>query len=208
MSCDLERVLRDFCGAAVPGGFTKAAVMAALRRPQDALARFSKYSGVVEWRNAVVLWVNVGGADYKNQFLDGGRKMTWFAGSKHEPETPVIKRLLALGDADVAGKQGGHGGGGDEALLLCRVQPGPYVCCGRVRIARDAATDLPEAHDPRRRPLKFVLRLLDHDTMLGREQKTAKAKGGGTGGVGDDDGGDDGGGDGEQDPDFRTILDV
>ncbi len=43
------------------------------------VARFSKYSGVVEWANAVVLWVNVGGEDYSNTFLDGGRRMIWYA---------------------------------------------------------------------------------------------------------------------------------
>lgn len=59
------------------GGRTKAGVMAALRRPQDGVAKFSKYSGVVEWQNAIVLWVNVGGRDYNNAFEDGGQRMTW-----------------------------------------------------------------------------------------------------------------------------------
>ena len=34
---------------------------------------FSKY-GTTEWRNAVVLWVNIGGGDYNNVFLDGARR--------------------------------------------------------------------------------------------------------------------------------------
>jgi len=59
-------------------GYTKAGVMAALKRPADAFhAKFSKYSGVVEWRNAVLLWVNVGGRDYANAFADNGQRMTW-----------------------------------------------------------------------------------------------------------------------------------
>ena len=32
-------------------------------------ARFSKYSGSLEWRNAIVLWVIVGGSDYRNLFF-------------------------------------------------------------------------------------------------------------------------------------------
>lgn len=60
-------------------GHTKAGVMASLKRPSDAShAKFSKYSGVVEWRNAVLLWVNVGGRDYANAFADGGQRMTWY----------------------------------------------------------------------------------------------------------------------------------
>ena len=42
-------------------------------------ARFSKYTGSLEWANAVVLWVNVGGPDYTNLFLERGAQMTWYA---------------------------------------------------------------------------------------------------------------------------------
>ena len=32
--------------------------------------------GALEWQNAVCLFVNVGGAEYNNLFLDGGRQVT------------------------------------------------------------------------------------------------------------------------------------
>jgi hypothetical protein len=46
--------------------------------------KFNKYSGVVEWRNALFIWVNIGfpNNEYSNRFLDGGKLMTWFGGSR------------------------------------------------------------------------------------------------------------------------------
>jgi len=133
-----------------------------------------------------------------------------FAGSRHDPDTPVIKRILAAKSGSSAGGVGtvakaakatraakatkavkkeedeeeedddggggaapgsgsgataasssdassgaGGGGGGDcPVLLMCRVQPGPYVLCGRVAVGRDAATGQPTGHDPAKRPLR------------------------------------------------------
>ncbi|KAM3571145.1 hypothetical protein VYU27_006822 [Nannochloropsis oceanica] len=120
--------------------------------------KFSKYAGVVEWRNCMVLWVNVDGNDYENLWLEGGRKLTWFAGSRVKPETPVMVRLLAAGSAGgrkdgsegengekEKGKERGKGGEEswtevqkedkerqEDVLLFCRSQGGPYVCMGRV----------------------------------------------------------------------------
>ena len=50
--------------------------------------------GALEWKNAVCLFVNVGGAEYNNLFLDGGRQVTWFAGSQQHDQTPIVRRLL------------------------------------------------------------------------------------------------------------------
>jgi hypothetical protein len=64
--------------------YGKAAVMAAANNGVQ--PRFSKYSGVCEWKNCVFLWVNImkvackGG--YNNTFNEKGRFMTWFGGSK------------------------------------------------------------------------------------------------------------------------------
>jgi len=135
----------------MPRGETKQRVMDVLS--SSGPVKFSKYSGIAEFRNAVILWVNVGGRDYENQFLDQGRKMTWFAGSRHVPETPVIQRLLA---------------GDDTILLFCRIQPGAYVLCGRVSRAE---IDL-EVH-----PLRFTWNLDDFDAMrsMGNKQREIEA---------------------------------
>ena len=100
--------------------------------------RFSKYSGIQEWRNAIVLFVNVSGKAgqrYKNVFVDNFTRMTWFAQKYHVDETPVVQRLL---------KQS------DPVLLFCRQEGMPYVFCGRVAL---------HAYDPSCRPLKFVWEL-------------------------------------------------
>ena len=47
--------------------------------------KFSKYSGVCEWKNCVFLWVNIvkgKGVNYGNTFNEKGRFITWFGGSK------------------------------------------------------------------------------------------------------------------------------
>eukprot|EP01137_Pigoraptor_chileana_P018474 Opistho-2@78006 len=61
-------------------------------------------SGIQEWRNAVMLFVNVSAESdddksrlntYDNMFLDRGRRITWFAQTTQHPGTPVIQRLLS-----------------------------------------------------------------------------------------------------------------
>ena len=62
--------------------------------------KFSKYSGVVQWNNSYFLWVNILSSDLRtknsnkndrdgdfhpNEFLEKGRKMTWFGGSSMRP---------------------------------------------------------------------------------------------------------------------------
>lgn len=45
--------------------------------------KFNKYPGVLEWKNCLYLWVNVGGkTGYTNTFSEGGRYMMWYGGSK------------------------------------------------------------------------------------------------------------------------------
>jgi hypothetical protein len=47
----------------------KAAAMETACADQSCGVKFNKYSGVAEWQNACMLWVNVGGSDYNNEFL-------------------------------------------------------------------------------------------------------------------------------------------
>ena len=81
--------------------FGKAAVVTAANNGNP--PKFSKYSGVLEWKNCVFLWVNLGpgplhgGNDdeigsvrgskaveltYDNTFLNQGRSFVWFGGNK------------------------------------------------------------------------------------------------------------------------------
>lgn len=149
-TCDIDAdsfVVRHL-GQLMPGPPTKASVVAALAGGSR-MPKFSKYSGSLEWRNAIVLWVNVGGADYANLFFDGGRRMSWFASQRHDASSPIAQRLLATKRA-TAGRR-------DTLLLFCRLPGEPYVCCGRLAYV---------AHEPSSSPLRFVWTLLDAEKLL------------------------------------------
>jgi len=129
----------------------KAAAMARLwgRPPFRVPPRFSKYSGIQEFRNLVALFVNVVGKNgdrYQNEFLDipggtaEGARVTWFGQRHHTPEHPTIRKMVGDGPAAV------------PVVLCIRAEGCPYVYCGRVRAA---------AVDAAHRPLKVVWRLED-----------------------------------------------
>lgn len=146
------------------------------------MPRFSRMSGIQEWSNAVMLFVNVfvGSGDcYKNVFLDGGRQITWFAQNRQWEGTPVVQRLIhssshaAKGEAGSDGEEGGGpapssaAAAADDAaeeeeeeetpvLLFCREEKQGYVYCGRLRYV---------AHDPDRLPIRFVWELRDYDAL-------------------------------------------
>jgi hypothetical protein len=130
---------------------------------------FNKYCGVQEWRNnAIFLWVNIGGPDNSamNEFLNGGRQMTWFGGSRMHDESPVIQRLIKVGQQqqhlDNVAKNNEHNGG---IVLWCRLYDSssspkgfrPYTCLGRVAY---------HSHQPGTRPIQFVWTLLDYDQLV------------------------------------------
>lgn len=76
-------------------GALKAAVIHTLSPVSN--PRFSKYSGIQEWKNCVCLFINVGdkhGNSYKNVFTHAGGRISWFAQPSQHEETPVIKRIL------------------------------------------------------------------------------------------------------------------
>lgn len=139
----VDAIMERHLGKPVSSTFTKAAAVEAITGRKK--VSFSKYSGTLEWRNAILLWVNIGGADYRNVFFDGGARMTWYASPKNHEGTPVVRRLLA---------------GKDAVLLFCRLQQEgssePYVCCGRLAYV---------SHDPSRQPLKFVWSLRDLEML-------------------------------------------
>ena len=128
-----------------------------------------RYSGSLEWRNAIVLWVNVGGADYNNQFFfepaTGGQgllKMTWFSGSRMHADTPVIRRLMLAVKASKKSPE-------TAILLFCRgvegTGYGKYVFCGRVKPRGTGG----EFCDLSARPMRFVWALEDWPSVSQQE---------------------------------------
>ena len=80
------------------GGF-KAAVVHEIS--PIANPKFSKMSGIQEWRNVVTLFVNVGdkhGNSYDNVFTHCGGRITWFAQPRQGEDTPVIQRIARTKD--------------------------------------------------------------------------------------------------------------
>ncbi|KAL7543268.1 hypothetical protein ACHAWF_007354 [Thalassiosira exigua] len=121
---------------------------------------FNKYCGVQEWGNCIFLWVNLGNVDSPNDFLEGGRRVTWFGGSRMHDESPVIHRLLGKGRGTVAAVDGDEDA--HDIILFCRLYQldakkfTPYVCFGRMAY---------HSHVPGSRPLSFVWDLLDYDEL-------------------------------------------
>jgi hypothetical protein len=130
---------------------------------------FNKYSGVQEWKNVVFLWVNLGapnGTTVVNDFLEDGRQITWFGGSRMREETPVVQKLLTLGKsgaADDSSTSMSSSTSSSMLILWCRRYNRttksflPYICLGRLSY---------HSHVPDSYPVSFVWNLLDYDKLV------------------------------------------
>jgi hypothetical protein len=158
----LDEFLGDKLGRLVDS-YGKAAVMAEAN--SGTLPKFSKYSGVAEWRNCVFLWVNIfdptnGGGEgiYPNEFYEGGRHMSWFGGSRMTEHSEVVQRLVRAGSKD--GSSVTHVVD-DQIILFVRLEGENYSCFGRLKIV---------SCELERSPVKFVWELLDFDRLKNEEQ--------------------------------------
>ena len=152
--------------------------------------RFSKYSGIQEWKNCVCLFANVGdknGNSYDNVFTHAGGRVSWFAQPTQHEETPVIARILetahethdVLQDATAPEALGGMAEGeeGEEADDAGaepnpKPKPKPKNTSGAVWplhfFARMEGCEYVYCgrlrvleHFPNKTPMKFLFRLLD-----------------------------------------------
>ena len=128
--------------------YGKGAVMAICNN--GTIPRFSKYSGVVEWKNAIFLWVNLGydKSQYPNTFSEKGKYITWFGGSKMHEDSEVIKRLIKLGESTYKGDE--------NIILFVRKEGESYVCLGRLAHIN---------YQLNVSPVTFKWQLLDYDTL-------------------------------------------
>ena len=149
INAELNDILSSGLGQHVTE-YGKAAVMALCNN--GSVPRFSKYSGVVEWKNAVFLWVNLGQdkSQYPNTFSEQGKYITWFGGSKMHEESEVIKRLIKIGQNSYKGD--------DKIILFVRKEGENYVCLGRL-VHVDYNLDVS--------PVTFRWQLLDYDSLKG-----------------------------------------
>ena len=147
-----------------PGdGGLKAAVVRALSPVNN--PKFSKMSGIQEWKNCVALYVNVGdknGNTYDNVFTRAGSQITWFAQPRQNEESPVIQsivatRLMAEESVEDAWRRAEEAETAPKyedwpLHLFCRMEGCEYVYCGRLKMVD---------YDPRKHPMKFNMRLVD-----------------------------------------------
>ena len=147
INAQLSDVLSNGLGQHI-AEYGKAAVMAMCNN--GTVPRFSKYSGVVEWKNAIFLWVNLGHdkSQYPNTFSEQGKYITWFGGSKMHEDSEVIKRLITLGKTSYKGD--------DQIILFVRKEGESYVCLGRL-VHVDYKLDI--------NPVTFRWQLLDYDNL-------------------------------------------
>ena len=154
--CDLERAAL-FVGAGL--GKTKAEVMDWLLFRDfkqekhlddgDSFApriSFNKMSGLTEWKNACVLWINLDDdMPYYNEFrLREGRVIVkWYGSASHRMESPAIIRLT---DAE------------SPTLLFCRMVGDGYINYGRLRCVK-------VNHD--RSPICIYWELIDGERITG-----------------------------------------
>ena len=176
-SCQLSQ-LQPYLGRAVPvppqlGGQVKRSVIDAAATATHPRPRFNRMSGVCEWRDAVMLFVNLpadrvplapdntdageratttppSSTGYANSFYQDGRLVVWFAQRTHTVGAPLIRRLRSTGtDRD-----------GDAILLFCRLPPPhdrAYLYFGRLAHVR---------HDVHSTPIRFVFRLLEYPALV------------------------------------------
>ena len=141
--------------------FEVAASVEDQRRLEGSRLSFNKYSGVQEWEDCIFLWVNLYDKNNAvvNEFLDDGRQITWFGGSRMVDDTqPLVGKLIRWGkDATDASSR---------IVLWCRrfdtlrKTYGPYVCLGRLAY---------HAYEPGSYPLAFVWNLLDSHRLRNHE---------------------------------------
>ena len=123
--------------------------------------KFSRMSGIQEWKNAVMLFINVYGDGYKNVFLEGGKQVTWFAQNRQWEGTPVIQRMI---NAKGGTTSEGEAVAATPICLFCRCLGQGYVYCGQLDYA---------AHDPDRIPVRFVWELVRYEELKKSESFNA-----------------------------------
>ena len=182
---DVDYLLRNYLGKYLPGATTKELAMRIMATGslKASAPKFSKYSGVTEWKNVVVLWVNIDGDDYKNHGIEGGSKLTWFGGSRHYHDSPVVIRMLAIQanrekeiishqekvsnttheaekgnmKADLTDEIIPYPASKDQIILLLRRKGGEYFLCGNV---------IQAGYDTTKHPIRIIWELVNHHTVL------------------------------------------
>jgi hypothetical protein len=167
LNAQLKHIYSEFLGHRIEtnDGGLKAAVVHELS--PIAHPKFSKMSGIQEWKNCVVLYVNVGdkyGNSYDNVFTNCGGCITWFAQPRQDEESSPIKTILStmskkeVSCEETKNKALEEGEEAEKAFpkwpvhLFCRMEGETYTYCGRLKALN---------YEANKRPMKFTFQLLD-----------------------------------------------
>ena len=149
LNAELKHIYSEFLGHRIEtnDGGLKAAVVhliIAIMHPKFSL----KMSGIQEWKNCVVLYVNVGdkyGNSYDNVFTNCGGCITWFAQPRQDEESSPIRTILSTMSKEEVSLRGDEEQSleeGEEAEkefpkwpvhLFCRMEGETYTYCGRLK---------------------------------------------------------------------------
>jgi prolyl-tRNA editing enzyme YbaK/EbsC (Cys-tRNA(Pro) deacylase) len=127
--------------------------------PEGSKIEFHQRSGYVEFHDAVALFVNMPDKTYKrgypNEWLDDGRKLTWF----------LSEREWDGGSSNIAKKLCGRQGDDSSlSILFVRMNRGIFLCCGRCRVQPPISSD--EKAESTSWPLvRLNLELLDWEKL-------------------------------------------
>lgn len=149
-TCNIN-ALTSYFGRMVPKGGKVGVVRLATSdengKMRHRLPRFPRGSGILEFRNAFLLFVNIPSTRYPNSFSlngDGKYEMTWYPGKGQNLRHPGMQRLLGLlpiatqeeVEEDLSLGDDHHDAKEKKTvLLLCRPQRGPFIVCGRLAVA-------------------------------------------------------------------------
>lgn len=150
LDADIPGLVSSCLGREVPRlGSWKESCFRALA-PKHGVVKFNKYSGIAEFRNAIVLFMNIQSdkkvrGQFENKFWKddkGDWNVDYFASNKHHQETPVIVRLRNRSDPIVLFVRPVEGGSAGEA----------YYFAGRLEL---------HSEDLDINPMMFQLKLID-----------------------------------------------
>ncbi|KAI9006400.1 hypothetical protein DFJ74DRAFT_389779 [Hyaloraphidium curvatum] len=161
LPADVDALVLSCLGAEVPRrGAYKESCFRALCPSRPAI-KFNKYSGIAEFTNAIVLFVNVpvdgSKGAFENKFQrDGGRVLIdYFASDRMDEDTPVIARLRQRADQVV--------------LFMRPVEagqtPGSYYFMGRLEM---------EGEDIDARPMRFTFEITNAAEIRAKGDPVAK----------------------------------
>lgn len=192
LTADPERMHSLYLGRPVPltagGNEAKRSVILEANGSPGFTPKIAAMGGVKEWRNCIMLFCNIG-PDSANEFLDGGRRVTWFAPDSQTVFSPQVQRLInhatgvqypppsasegSSSSSSSSAKGGSKGGGKGTFLEPCQVCLACRVA-GTVRYVWLGPLQY-ESHDPDSAPLKFVWKLAHFDQLVSGSAAPAPA---------------------------------